>query len=350
MKRILLHIISLVLFSVPLIIKGQLSTYVTDISLPTSIAFQGDSLYVCEYGSDLVSIYDCSGITPLLVDSITGLNGCAKIVFHNNFAYVAEYLDSKISKFDYTQTNPTITDVITGLNGPFSLAFKGDELFIAEMDGNTISKLDVSNSNPIITNVISGLNRPVEIAFNNDDLYICEYFSNKVSKIDVTLPIPVLTNVVTNVNSPIGLVFNGDNLYISENYLNKIIQINIADTIPIKSDIVSTSDPLRMAFYGLDLYITNYGVNRISKYYSPLLSAEKSHLDTDFILFPNPTKNYIQIIGNNVSKRYSIYNIYGSLINGGEISGDNKIVVQEFEPGIYVLFLDNGKSVKFIKE
>ena len=51
MKRILLHIISLVLFSVPLIIKGQLSTYVTDISLPTSIAFQGDSLYVCEYGS-----------------------------------------------------------------------------------------------------------------------------------------------------------------------------------------------------------------------------------------------------------------------------------------------------------
>jgi len=67
-------------------------------------------------------------------------------------------------------------------------------------------------------------------------------------------------------------------------------------------------------------------------------------------LFPNPTTEYIQILGLINTENYSIYNVIGSEISKGSISINEKIDVKNYSKGVYFLKIDNGNTVKFIKE
>jgi hypothetical protein len=47
---------------------------------------------------------------------------------------------------------------------------------------------------------------------------------------------------------------------------------------------------------------------------------------------------------------YSVYNILGKRVLEGTVSDNQKIYVQNFKSGIYFLKLENGKTIKLIKE
>ncbi|NQY31471.1 MAG: T9SS type A sorting domain-containing protein [Flavobacteriaceae bacterium] len=66
-------------------------------------------------------------------------------------------------------------------------------------------------------------------------------------------------------------------------------------------------------------------------------------------LFPNPTTNFIQISGLSKKENYKIYNILGVEIKKGEISNNEKIKIKNFSNDLYFLKLENGNTLKFIK-
>jgi hypothetical protein len=80
------------------------------------------------------------------------------------------------------------------------------------------------------------------------------------------------------------------------------------------------------------------------------LSIEDINAKTKINLFPNPSKEFIQITGLNKIENYRIYNIIGTEIKNGVISDNEKIEIINFSNGIYFMKFDNGSTLKFIKK
>ena len=77
------------------------------------------------------------------------------------------------------------------------------------------------------------------------------------------------------------------------------------------------------------------------------LSVEQYSID-NFFLFPNPSKNKIQISGLTDNSNYEIYNLMGMKIFTGTVSKNEDINIESLVNGVYVLKL-NTKAIKFIK-
>lgn len=67
-------------------------------------------------------------------------------------------------------------------------------------------------------------------------------------------------------------------------------------------------------------------------------------------LYPNPVSDTFEISGIIDNQNYTIYSIFGTKIQTGTVSKNQKIDVKNFSNGIYVLKLENGESIKFVKK
>ncbi|MBT8261094.1 MAG: T9SS type A sorting domain-containing protein [Flavobacteriaceae bacterium] len=66
-------------------------------------------------------------------------------------------------------------------------------------------------------------------------------------------------------------------------------------------------------------------------------------------IYPIPSTDLITISGLQDRKDYCIFNIFGQIVLEGTINNYNKINIQNFSNGIYVLRFDTGQTIKFIK-
>lgn len=67
-------------------------------------------------------------------------------------------------------------------------------------------------------------------------------------------------------------------------------------------------------------------------------------------LYPNPVSDTFEISGIIDNQNYTIYSVLGTKIQTGTVSKNQKIDVKNFSNGIYVLKLENGESIKFVKK
>lgn len=63
---------------------------------------------------------------------VTDLRGPYGMVFNGNDLYIAEYGANKISKIDISETNPTKTNVITGITNPLGALINENDLYITQ--------------------------------------------------------------------------------------------------------------------------------------------------------------------------------------------------------------------------
>lgn len=67
-------------------------------------------------------------------------------------------------------------------------------------------------------------------------------------------------------------------------------------------------------------------------------------------IYPNPTSNFVKVSGLTKTENYSIYNILGTTVRKGKISNNEKIDIQQLSNGIYLLQMEQGNTIKLIKE
>ncbi len=67
-------------------------------------------------------------------------------------------------------------------------------------------------------------------------------------------------------------------------------------------------------------------------------------------VYPNPSKDTIELSELTESKNYVIYNTLGKKVKNGIISNNEQIDIKDFTNGLYFLKFDNGTTIKFIKE
>lgn len=95
--------------------------------------------------------------------------------------------------------------------------------------------------------------------------------------------------------------------------------------------------------YGNNLWLDDIGINTT-------LSNDEVDGLTSLKLFPNPSSDFIQVGGLVESQNYSVFNILGSQVQEGTVNNNDKIDIREFAVGIYVLKLESGQVLKFVKE
>jgi hypothetical protein len=67
------------------------------------------------------------------------------------------------------------------------------------------------------------------------------------------------------------------------------------------------------------------------------------------VLFPNPAQKNISISNNHINS-YEIINFSGLKMQSGFINSDNEIPIENLKNGIYLLRLENGFTLRFIKD
>lgn len=80
------------------------------------------------------------------------------------------------------------------------------------------------------------------------------------------------------------------------------------------------------------------------------LSLEDNSVVENVSLYPNPSKDVIRIKGLKDNQSFEIYNLLGQIVNKGMLTKNTQINIEPLKHGVYLLKLDSGKVLKFIKE
>ncbi|WP_420572650.1 LamG-like jellyroll fold domain-containing protein [Kordia sp.] len=96
---------------------------------------------------------------------------------------------------------------------------------------------------------------------------------------------------------------------------------------------------------GGSIYIDNVRLINLNT-----LSTDSFESSDSIAVFPNPTKDRFQISGLMQPVRYTLYDISGRLVQTGATSENNSINIQHLSKGMYVLKLDDYKTLKIVKE
>ncbi|REE24853.1 putative secreted protein (Por secretion system target) [Winogradskyella pacifica] len=323
---------------------------VTGLDAPSRIDISGNELYFVQEGR--ISKIDITLGTPPVTDVITGLNepNGFGLIFNGNDLYISQTLDGKISKIDITDPTPILEDILTGLSFPNKFVLNGNELYFSQTTAGKISKIDITDPTPILEDVITGLDQPNGMVLNGNDLYIAEWTGNKISKIDISQTTPTAIEVITGLSRPVALALDNNELFIAEGMGNKISKINITDVTPNLVDVLTgLNEPIDLIFFGNDLFFSERAGNKISKLENATLSTIDYSSNFKIRLYPNPSKTNIQVSGLINSQNYKIYGANGIEILNGTLSNNKKINIENLANGFYLLALENGNTIKFIK-
>ena len=98
--------------------------------------------------------------------------------------------------------------------------------------------------------------------------------------------------------------------------------------------------------------LADYNIQKESTLYltvNAALSIKDVSLFKNLTLFPNPTSEFIQILGLTSSEKYKLYNILGQEVLNGQTAKDKQIDVKNIIEGVYFLKFEDGSTFKFIK-
>jgi len=354
MKQIFTFILILFISSSKLI--AQASTVVETLGTPSAMFINGNYMYIAESSVNRISQFDITDTNPT---AVTISNACglpAGLALNGNDLYIASFLNNKICKIDVTAVIPslTLTDVVTGIGTVLALAFKGNDLYFTRSNG-VISKIDITDATPTVIDVITldptdGI--PRGLVFKGNDLYFSLY-AGEILKIDISAPNPssTLTSIVSGLEIPGGMAFKDDYLYIAEAFTGAVSRINITDAMPTATVVVTgLSSPREVKINGDDLYINSFNTKEILKFDITTLSIEDIAPVNALKIYPNPSNDYLQILGITKLEEFKIYSVLGIEVKHGFISKNEKINIRNLNSGIYFFKFNDTEVIRFIKE
>ena len=347
-----------------------ISSTITSVNLPNTItiigsrAFQScQSLTSVVIPNSVTTIADsafggCTGLTSVTIpSSVTAIGDHA---FSSCFSLTSISLPSSITTIEASTffnciglvsfTIPSSVTVVgssvfrqctslASINIPSSVTSIGELAFI-----NCTSLTSVTIPSSVTTIASSAFDSCISLASINIPNTITNIgtaaFINCTSLTSVTIPSSVtsidpfvffgctgLTEVNVNWDTP---------LTITANVFQNVILSNIALNVPSG----------KVALYEAEAVWQDF--NPIHE--TPTLSATEFELNKRLKLYPNPSKDFIQVSGLAETEKYSIYNVIGVEVAKGTIVNNNSIAIQHLTNGMYFLKFDNANSIKFIKE
>jgi chitodextrinase len=179
---------------------------------------------------------------------------------------------------------------------------------------------------------------------------------------------PVWTSIVYSEGYAVWIDYNQNGLFTDAGELvfskatSTVTPASGAFTVPTTATLGATRMRVSMKYNGIPTscetlsygQVEDYSVNIVTgAAFSNLTEIHSNEISTTISLYPNPTKEVLNIESNSASTlNYSVINYLGQVIKTGKIE-NNLINVSHLNSGIYILEVNDGqKSVtkKFIKE
>ncbi len=82
---------------------------------------------------------------------------------------------------------------------------------------------------------------------------------------------------------------------------------------------------------------------------STLATEDIVNTQKNVLLYPNPSNDFLFLLGVKQETQYKIFNSLGSNIKSGFLYDDKKIDIKKMIPGLYFLKFGNENTIKFIK-
>lgn len=210
-------------------------------------------------------------------------------------------------------------------NIPFTLSnLNSPSVVNYNLSSPGFSSAPLSNSQPCLdyaynSNWSITFDTPIE----NLRLY-CKYWRDMT--VSFNHPFTILSG--TNVQSPSGNILN------TTSYSDAIIEF---------SNPVTTLTLTILSGGGSSYQAMTFGTG-------PALSTSDSYKINTLKLHPNPSSDFFQVSGLTKTENYRIFNLLGAEMDNGTLFENKKINTQNLTSGIYFLKIENGGTLKFIKE
>lgn len=347
---------SIVLFALlsTFILPAQDITTIVNIDFPLGLTVNNEDIYIGGLfdGRVKATFEDTFPVSYSVIDP--GPMECTDLVVHNDILYFAQLDGGNIFQIDLT-IEPLTRTLFTATDGLYGFALKDDYLYFSTFFDGKIQRINLNSETVVIETIISGLGLVSGITIDEDTLYFCETQDDKISSIDLTESNPTPFQLVPTgiIDSPHGIAIDGTNIYVSEISEGRISKIDLADANTVTRVMTELNSPRDIDIAIEDLYISESGGNRIIRVaLSDLeaLSIEDVEPVNTQKIFPNPSNNFIQIVGLKNNQSYSIYDIQGKEINNGLLRVNENIDIQKLQNGLYFLKLGIGPVFKFIKQ
>jgi hypothetical protein len=333
---------------------------VSGVNYSSGMAVHGNILYVSNGYAPKISKVDLTSNPPVVTDFITEEFFPNGLLVHGNDLYISEYNDNdmddnRILKVDLTAATPEATEVVGGLANLELMAIHGNDLYVSQIGASNIVKIDLTAETPTVIEVVS-VDQPAGLAVYGNELYISSNIgisssSDKIVKIDLTAESPALTNVAF-VEDPNGLAIYENELYITSD--NKIVKIDLTAETPVLAEVLTTGleNSYELVVVGDILYISDFSESgKVLKLDLTTLSvADIPNELSNLGISPNPASDFLQVSGIKAMEKYAIYNVLGAKIQEGTLNDEKQIDLKKVPTGMYLLELENTKTIKFVKE
>jgi hypothetical protein len=324
-----------------------------------SMAIRGDELYFS--GDTHIFKIDHTQTNPSAVEVLEV--SATDLLFRGDELYYIS--GSNISKIDVTAQSPSVVGVTSAVENPTYMAFKGDDLYVSSVtfengiEATDLFIIDVTDSEATATHVFDGpeaILRGLAFYGNGNELYFISsngFDNHSILKIDVSQPSPTSTEVISSLASdPRSLTFDGNDLYIS--FLERVSKIDVSGDLSSIVDVISiqSHDVDKILVEGEHLYIASNDsdneIGRITRYTDSTLDFGGIDAQTP-ALYPNPAKEELYLLGADIPQPFRIYNLLGTEIARGSVSENAPIDIRTFTKGLYFVRLENGQTLKFVK-
>ena len=373
------------LFIIPIISFSQIifdvdleQIAVGDVNGPEAIAFDDNGLMYTANEDGRIIVLNSDGSNPQDYAQTGGRPLGLKFDFNGNLI-VADAFQGLLS----IDTAGQITVLATGFGGlPFMLTDDldiGSDGTIYFSDASSVNylgnhtndwgqpngRLLSYNPNTDVTNLLlDNLYFANGVALSDDESYLLvnESAVNHVRRYWLTGPNAGQTDVFSNFNQfqglPDNVTHNGDSLFWVATFFGPVIALDNNGQIVYQLNFDSNlfTENTSAIQYNDTLYLGTLHDSLIGKIPIPtqILLSKSDNLSKqfDFSIYPNPTKEKINISINNFNGvvKSELYDIIGNILNE---SNESSISLANYPNGIYLLkvyYADRVEQIKVIKE
>lgn len=330
--------------------KNLLASYTpSSSSLANDIEIDANNnkMYVLDQNGKNLIQYDLNGANNTLIYTYPTNPRDIELDLINGKIYHAMNGEIFTTDLDGTNKNSLITYTPNATNflNAIELDLVNSHLYALDMNGDNLTRYDLNgNNSTTIYNYVGGTQFPsdfkIDIA-NNKIYHISR--DNTAAEIFTTDLTGNTKTVLTTYTAGSSLLYIDIELDVENDYMY-LLSTNggLLDRYNLNGSNKTT----------IQTYPGNYPKDiDIFKLDSTLSINNTESNQNEIAVFPNPSSNFIQVLGINGGKKaYAIYNTLGAKLKSGTIQENDKISIQDISNGIYFLIFENGNSLKFIKK
>lgn len=341
----------------------QVEDFISDAPGVFQMHFVGDSLLFAGIENNInyigaadINVNDNSFLKILELDTIqiVGLGA------HDNFIYYTLSQSGDVYRINLKSQVPEPEIIFSGHNRLLRMDIYEGFMYIIDFDQTTesskILKFNLENSDLPSDTIISKDEFIREVHVNNNFLYYSST-DQTVSCVDLQtepyVPEEFMPGPKYSIN---GLEVVDDELYMTEGLLTfysfgSVLKASLEKTYNDTTIADITGGiPMDVEFHKGYLYISEFGFS-ITRFKIEENTVSTNRLEMSNIrIFPNPTSDYISILGVERPMKYSIIGSNGVTYSAGDITRDEDINVSDLPSGNYYVFLNRQSVGKFIKQ